>query len=390
MVVDSGAEILEDRGMRAVGLFSGIGGLELGLGKSGIVSELLCENWEPAARTLRSRFDANIVSDVRGLQSLPECDVVTAGFPCTDLSQVGRTAGIDGAESGLIREVFRLVTENPPMWLILENVPNMLSLHGGAPIRHIVDWFDDNGWNWAYRTVDSQYFGVRQRRRRVIVVASRVQDPRTVLFADEHPPRSDIRTHRAHGFYWTEGNRGLGWGDGVTPTLKGGSKLGISSPPGVWLLGREVGTAIVRPSIAAGERLQGFPSGWTAGAGSEGVRWKLVGNAVTVPVAKWIGSRLLDPGTPVDVARRELNHLQRWPLSAAGVGDERERWSLGERPLSLPSRLSLSAILSQYGNQPLSLGATKGFTSRLKASSLKTRPGFIAALDEHIHALENS
>ena len=60
-----------------------------------------------------------------------------AGFPCTDLSQVGRTAGIDGEESGLVREVFRLIAKNPPTWLVLENVPNMLSLHGGAPIRYI-------------------------------------------------------------------------------------------------------------------------------------------------------------------------------------------------------------------------------------------------------------
>lgn len=376
--------------MRAVGLFSGIGGFELGFSKAGIDTHLLCENWDPAVRTLQRRFRADVIGDIRELGSIPECDVVTAGFPCTDLSQVGRTAGIDGVESGLISEVFRLIAKTPPSWVVLENVPNMLSLHGGAPIRHVTRWFDDHGWNWAYRTVDSQYFGVRQRRRRVILVASRVHDPRTVLFADEAGIRASRDEHTAYGFYWTEGNRGIGWGGGVTPTLKGGSKLGIASPPGVWVPVRSPGTAVLRPSIDSGERLQGFPSGWTKGVVPEGLRWKLVGNAVTVPVARWVGQRLVAPGDTLDITRRPLSDLIRWPTAAASVGGIREAWNLSERPKVVASRQSLGGLLDRYGGVPLSVGATKGFTARLKASTLRSRPGFIAALDAHIHALESA
>ena len=390
MVVDIPFEMLEDRGVRAVGLFSGIGGFELGLAKAGIATDLLCEYWEPAVQNLRRRFETDVIGDIRDLRSLPKCDVVTAGFPCTDLSQVGRTAGIKGAESGLIREVFRLMNKNPPRWLVLENVPNMLSLHGGAPIRFITSWLDDHGWNWAHRTVDSQHFGVRQRRRRVFLVASRSEDPRAVLFADEAPPQPGRNAHRAYGFYWTEGNRGLGWGDGVTPTLKGGSRLGIASPPGVWLRERRDGEAIARPSIHAGERLQGFPSGWTDAVGREGVRWKLVGNAVTVPVAKWIGDRLANPGKPVDVERRHFEGLGGWPWAAASVTGVREAWNLSERPVQVVPRASLASMLEQYGAVPLSIGATRGFTTRLKASRLRSRSGFLEALDAHISALESA
>ena len=138
---------------------------------------LLCEYWEPASDVLKQRFDADVVGDICDLESLPKVDVVTAGFPCTDLSQVGRTAGIDGTESGLVREAFRLIEETPPRWVVLENVPNMLSLNGGAAMSFIADWFEERGWNWAYRTVDSQHFGLRQRRRRVFLVASRTEDP---------------------------------------------------------------------------------------------------------------------------------------------------------------------------------------------------------------------
>lgn len=373
--------------MKSVGLFSGIGGLELGLSKAGIEAELLCEYWEPAATTLRRRFDAPVVSDIRELDALPETDVVTAGFPCTDLSQVGRTAGIAGDESGLIREVFRLVDDRPPMWLVLENVPNMLTLHGGAPIRHVTEWLDDHGWNWAYRTVDSQHFGVRQRRRRVFIVASKTEDPRAVLFADEVGGVSTRKQHRAYGFYWTEGNRGIGWGEGVTPTLKGGSKLGIASPPGVWLPDAAVGRAICRPSIAAGERLQGFRAGWTEGSGKLGERWKMVGNAVTVPVAEWIGCRLVDPAQPADVERSRLEPGRRWPAAASSVAGQREAWSLSDRPIAVRPRMSLATLLQKYAADPLSLGATTGFTKRLKASSLRRDDRFVTALDTHIIAM---
>lgn len=373
--------------MRAVGLFSGIGGLELGLRRHGIETTLLCEYWDPAAATLRSHFDAPVVGDITELTAIPSVDVVTAGFPCTDLSQVGRTAGIGGDQSGLVREVFRLLEQTPPTWVVLENVPNMLSLHGGAPIEAVVRWFDDHGWNWAYRTVDSQHFGVRQRRRRVFVVASRTEDPRTVLFADDAPISAATRGHLSYGFYWTEGNRGLGWGHGVTPTLKGGSALGIASPPAVWRVGKDVGNAIARPSIEVGERLQGFRSGWTAGVDREGIRWKLVGNAVTVPVAAWVGSRLTDPGEPMIDRASAFTVGARWPTAAASVAGKRETWRVGERPIAKRAGDSLDAVLTRYGAVPLSLGATRGFATRLKASSLRRPDGFVAALDAHISVM---
>jgi DNA (cytosine-5)-methyltransferase 1 len=378
--------VLEDGRVRAVGLFSGIGGLELGLERAGISTDLLCEYWEPAALTLSRYFEAPVVGDIRELRSIPQVDVVTAGFPCTDLSQVGRTAGIAGDESGLVRDVFRLIEGQPPTWVVLENVPNMLTLHGGSPIRHITEWLDARGWNWAYRTVDSQYFGVRQRRRRVFLVASQTEDPRGVLMADEHSPRSRS-THAAYGFYWTEGNRGLGWGPGVTPTLKGGSKLGIASPPGVWLPGAGVGEAIVRPSIEAGEKLQGFDPGWTDTAGRDGVRWKLVGNAVTVPVAQWIGARLVFPSELVGVDRRPLVKGGRWPAAASSVGRDREAWGLSESPIDVRGRtVSLAALLRVQGADALSHKATAGFTQRLKRSTLRHPVAFMQDLEAHLAA----
>lgn len=372
--------------MRAVGLFSGIGGLDLGFQQAGIDTVLSCEWWQPAASTLRRHFPAEIVGDIRDLGVLPNADVVTAGFPCTDLSQVGRKAGIGGEESGLVAEVFRLVGRTRPHWLVLENVPNMLTLHGGAPIRHVTDWLDEYGWNWAYRTVDSQYFGLAQRRRRVILVASAVEDPRRVVFADDHKMTARVEP-RDHGFYWTEGNRGVGWGDDVVPTLKGGSKLGIPSPPAVWRPLAGPGHAIVRPSIEAGEQLQGFPTGWTDHVERVGHRWKLVGNAVSVPVARWVGERLVSPGTAHDDLATRFDVSRRWPPAASSVGGHRQAWKISESPLRF-CHTRIGGVLDATAQEPLSARATAGFLGRLLRSRLRAGgEEFRLALRDHVAAV---
>lgn len=117
-----------------VGLFAGIGGLELGLTEHGWNTQLLCEVDPGAQAVLGSRFpDIPLHPDVTRLRSLPQnTDLVAAGFPCQDLSQAGRTAGITGSKSSLVDEVFRLVKrKNGPRWLVIENVPSCCS-SGGA------------------------------------------------------------------------------------------------------------------------------------------------------------------------------------------------------------------------------------------------------------------
>ncbi|MGB6052741.1 MAG: DNA cytosine methyltransferase, partial [Rhodococcus sp. (in: high G+C Gram-positive bacteria)] len=117
-----------------------MGGLELGLAEQGWSTELLCEIDPGAGAVLGARFpDVPLHTDVTKLRALPSgTELVAAGFPCQDLSQAGRTAGITGTRSGLVDEVFRLVKRrNGPRWLLIENVPFMLQLGRGAAMRHI-------------------------------------------------------------------------------------------------------------------------------------------------------------------------------------------------------------------------------------------------------------
>src|SRR5262245_47647388 len=128
----------QSEGLRVAGLFAGIGGIELGLQTAGLRSTLLCEIDTGARCVLEAHFpDVPIESDVKHLRSLPAIDVLAAGFPCQDLSQAGRTAGIRGKHSGLVDHVFRLLKKAKPKWLLIENVSFMLQLQRGRAMRHL-------------------------------------------------------------------------------------------------------------------------------------------------------------------------------------------------------------------------------------------------------------
>lgn len=149
---------------------------------------------------------------MRGVRSLPPCDLVTAGFPCQDLSQCGLTKGIYGRSSSVVREVVRLLesASQRPEWVLFENVPFMLKLHRGKAIAFLTRELERLGYHWAYRTVNSLGFGVPQRRLRVVLLASRAQNPCNVLFADDSRVEHVALAKEAFGFYWTEGLPGLG------------------------------------------------------------------------------------------------------------------------------------------------------------------------------------
>lgn len=370
-------------------LFSGIGGVERGLHAAGHTTEMLCEVWDPARAVLADRFpDVPLHADVRDLAGLPHVDLVTAGFPCTDLSQAGRTAGITGTQSGLIGEVFRLLRQAEPRWLLLENVRNMLPLDGGKAMRYLVDELEALGYRWAYRVVDSRFTGVPQRRHRVLLLASRTEDPRDVLLVDDagEPPAERYRDD-AYGFYWTEGLRGLGWAQDATPPLKGGSTIGIPSPPAIWLPGEEPGRKLVTPAIEHAEQLQGFPPGWTEAAGGNGNgrghRWKLVGNAVTAGVAKWVGDRLAEPGTYDATGDAPLASATRWPNAAWGGNGEVVVAKASFWPRLDPCQ-HLSDVAMPAQCKPLSHRGAVGFLNRASRGQLRFVEEFLLDVKEHV------
>lgn len=377
-------------------IFGGIGGLELGLHRHGHRTSLFCECDPEAAAVLGYRFPGVLITpDIRDAEEVlanvsPTSDFLTAGFPCTDLSQAGRTSGFSGGRSSLIRETLGLLRRRPFPNVLIENVPNWRHLHGGEYLREVLVALEELDYRWAYRTIDALAFGVPQRRQRVFLFATREGDPREVLFhGNETPIAADRDIHEvAHGFYWTEGNRGLGWGDDCVPTLKGGSTISIPSPPAILM----PDLTLVTPHLNDAERLQGFPDGWTDVraplSSPEGPtfnkrrRWTLVGNAVNVAVSAWIGERLayrLPYGGPSGV---EMLDTARWPSAAWFDGKTRYEVELGTWPVAYP-RQPLAQFLRHPGS-PLSIRATAGFYDRACKSLLRFKPGFKEAVKAHL------
>lgn len=387
--------ILSKRALNVVGLFAGIGGIEAGLRKSGHKASLLCEI-DPVARAVLSRHfkDASIADDIRDLKSLPkDIDLVAAGFPCQDLSLAGTQKGLLGAKSGLVEHTFRLVRRRPPEFVLLENVLYLIKRDRGAQIRSLTDQFERMGYRWAYRVVDSRGFGLPQRRQRVVVLASLGDvDPADVLFGRHVPADVDdaigtILPGHCYGFYWTEGKRAVGWAHQAVPTVKGGSGLGIPSPPAIFNSSSGI---VGTPTIEDGERLQGFRSGWTDVKFERrpiklGKRWNMVGNAVSVPLSEWIGKELaMGPSFAAPQPLGPLDPRRPMPWAASGFDGELLRYDVSPHVMTR-RHTSIGEFLS-HPVKPLSERALRGFLSRVDAGVMKMPPEFIAALELQMRA----
>ena len=186
--------------LTAVSLFAGVGGFDLALQRAGVTVTAAVEI-DPKARAVLARQfpSTTLFSDVqevtghelRATGFVPERGIITGGFPCQDLSVAGRREGLAGARSGLFWEIVRLLDDLAPRWVILENVPGLLSSNAGRDMGTVVGALADLGYGWAYRVLDAQHFGVPQRRRRFFIVAGRhlgvadVAGPVSVLLEPE-------------------------------------------------------------------------------------------------------------------------------------------------------------------------------------------------------------
>jgi DNA (cytosine-5)-methyltransferase 1 len=97
-------------------------------------------------------------------------DLLVGGTPCQSFSVAGLRGGLDDARGNLALRFMQLCAAARPRWVVWENVPGVLSVDGGRAFGSILGALEELGYGWAYRTLDAQWFGVAQRRRRVFVV----------------------------------------------------------------------------------------------------------------------------------------------------------------------------------------------------------------------------
>jgi DNA (cytosine-5)-methyltransferase 1 len=170
--------------MRFGSLFAGVGGFDIGLEAAGWECGWQVE-WDKNCQQTLAYHWPDVpkwwdVSDVNGAE-LPVVDVITFGSPCQDLSVAGKRAGIqqEGGRSNLFFEATRIIKEMRdatgntfPRWAIWENVPGAFTSGAGDDFEAVLKEMANLGASlleWA--TLDAQFFGVPQRRRRVFVLA---------------------------------------------------------------------------------------------------------------------------------------------------------------------------------------------------------------------------
>jgi DNA (cytosine-5)-methyltransferase 1 len=324
--------------MKFVSLFAGVGGFDLGLEQSGHVCvgqveidpnamSVLKEHWPnvPKHDDVTTAIDW---ADEIGITGT--VDYVVGGFPCQDVSVAGRRAGLAGKRSGLFFDALAFATHVKAKTIILENVPGLLTSNQGRDFGTVLTELADAGYsNVEWRVFDSQWFGVPQRRRRIFIVASsgngsfkqilteRSNGIRNTAQGKKQTKDTSRSTGKSFAVYGQSGYADYDLGvktlnasmykrpddsvvvfsprfdevirlhdSKIAPTVAAYYGTGGNNMPMF-----ADGVKVRRLTPLECERLQGFPDNWTASQ-ADTHRYKQMGNAVTVNVIKWIGSRI--------------------------------------------------------------------------------------------------
>jgi DNA (cytosine-5)-methyltransferase 1 len=158
-------------------MFSGVGGFRAGLERAGGYECVgHCEIDKHADRAYRSVHNVKesevFYEDATKIDTgrMPKFDLLCAGFPCQAFSIAGKRKGFSDPRGTLFFEIARVVKEKHPAWLLLENVPGLLSHDEGRTFAVILDALCDMGYGVEWQVLDSKNFGVPQSRRRVFIV----------------------------------------------------------------------------------------------------------------------------------------------------------------------------------------------------------------------------
>jgi DNA (cytosine-5)-methyltransferase 1 len=261
-------------------LFSGIGGFDLGFERAGMRVDWQVE-LDPYCRAVLARHfpDAARYEDVReiGIDNLDPVDLVCGGFPCQDLSSAGRGAGIDGARSGLWSEFARIVRELRPGYVVVENVPALLTGKGKrwdrGPIGRVLGDLAEARYDAEWACLSAGEFGAPHLRKRVWIVAYPARDAEAGAAAESG---SERQRARAGG----QQSRALADADGAGRSEQRCPES-ASSP---------------KPSLELDRWWAAEPG---VGRVADGVprrvdRLAALGNALIPQIAEWIGRRILE------------------------------------------------------------------------------------------------
>jgi DNA (cytosine-5)-methyltransferase 1 len=308
-------------------LFAGIGGARIGLQDAGGTCVFSSEWNSFAAITYRENFGDEPSGDIRTIPSasIPDHDVLSAGFPCQPFSIAGvskkrsldRPTGFEDLTQGtLFFEIVRVLRDKRPRAFVLENVKNLLHYDHGGTFATILANLSAAGYTTTYRLVDARTV-VPQHRERVFIVGFRRdlavpaftvpepedRHPKLGRILDKNPdPKYTLSDHlwsylRTYAEKHKQAGNGFGYGiaprDGVARTLsaryfKDGSEILIA----------QTGKNPRRLTPRECARLMGFPDTFRIPV-SDTQAYKQFGNAVVPGVVEEIGRRMNEWLSPV-------------------------------------------------------------------------------------------
>ena len=241
--------------MNVLSLFAGVGGFDLGLERAGctVVGQVELDPF--CQRVLAARWPGvERASDVRGVGAglvgraepgtagrgrepavAPQhVDLLTGGFPCQDLSVAGKRAGLGGERSGLFWEIVRIAKATRPTWGLFENVPGLVSSNRGSDMALVIAGLRECWPVVGWRILDSRYFGVAQRRRRVFFVCGPTEAGVAEVLALTEGGAGDLEAGGEAG--------AAAPGAAIASTLNsGGNRGGFRTEPGEHLVAGPLG-----------------------------------------------------------------------------------------------------------------------------------------------------
>ena len=201
--------------IRFFDMFSGIGGFRSGLERIGGFECIgHCEIDKYANQAYNAIYEPKgeiYYEDARTINpnELPDIDLICAGFPCQAFSIAGLRGGFNDSRGTLFFEIARIAAVKRPPFLLLENVPGLLSHDGGKTFATILTSLSELGYNVAWQVLNSKNFGVPQSRKRVYIIGYlRERCPGEILSFTESNVKALAQVlpgHEGERIYSTEG-----------------------------------------------------------------------------------------------------------------------------------------------------------------------------------------
>lgn len=161
--------------LKAITLFSGSGGLDLGFLKTKKIDIQLANDFNFwACESYKNNIGDHIIcGDIRDLTDIPKTDIVIGGPPCQGFSSANPKRGFDDPRNMMFKEYARIISESQPKVFLMENVSGMVTMQKGEAFKLIKNELRSKGYKIYWKLLNSRDYGVPQSRKRVFIVGVR-------------------------------------------------------------------------------------------------------------------------------------------------------------------------------------------------------------------------